>query len=179
MTMKVIEGSLASEHWLLARNGAERILIAVCHFVDLVCFLPGSSTEYFAVGGSVHDSVRENHHAAVSRNGDGPTYFIAYTASRTSRRAPNRFEAHGGGDYSVCDDLRRRNLLRGTHVSAQRVGAQDVCRREEALVAFTVGMQENAALVAKSVCRTAATLFCGEAICRRSSFAMDGPPTWN
>jgi predicted dehydrogenase len=114
MHYRVNAGPLPADHWINDREqGGGRILGEVCHFVDLMSFLAGSSpmTMHTRSLSDVGKYVGDNLVIAVEfQNGSQGT--ITYVANGDRGYSKERLEVFGGGSVAVLEDFRQLELAR-------------------------------------------------------------------
>jgi predicted dehydrogenase len=113
MLQRVNAGPVPDESWLHdPAVGGGRILGEVCHFVDLLSFLCGSSparVEAQAVRGSAH----QDELVATLGFADGSVGTIVYTSGGDPAFPKERLEVFGASRVAVLDDYRSLTLSRG------------------------------------------------------------------
>ncbi|HVF46574.1 MAG TPA: bi-domain-containing oxidoreductase [Pyrinomonadaceae bacterium] len=107
---RINAGRLPRTHWVQDPiEGGGRIVGEVCHFVDLMHFLTGSTvTRVFA------ESVRGRDQTATDDDSvfitlsfaDGSNGSVAYLAEGDKSVSKERIEIHGGGQTVIIDDFR-------------------------------------------------------------------------
>jgi len=111
---RVNAGFIAPEHWVndLAQGGG-RILGEVCHFVDFLSFLVGSSPTVVAARGLPNPGKYADDNVIVSLQfADGSQGTITYVANGDKSYSKERVEVFGGGAVAVLEDFRRLELVR-------------------------------------------------------------------
>jgi predicted dehydrogenase/threonine dehydrogenase-like Zn-dependent dehydrogenase len=127
---RINAGQLPRNHWLNdPSQGGGRIIGEVCHFVDLVTHLAGSSLERVyaePLGGERGPAVQS---AVISlRYADGSIGSINYAAEGDRSFAKERMEVIGAGAVAILDDFRSWQISRaGKHQRSGRglLGSQD------------------------------------------------------
>jgi predicted dehydrogenase/threonine dehydrogenase-like Zn-dependent dehydrogenase len=112
---RVNAGFLPAEHWLNdPQQGGGRILGEVCHFVDFLCFLTGSSPVEVETRSLLNPGQYSNDNVVCSlRFPDGSQGTITYLANGDKSYSKERVEVFGGGNVAVLEDFRRLELVRG------------------------------------------------------------------
>lgn len=108
---RVNAGRIAREHWIQdARAGGGRIIGEVCHFIDLMQFITGSTVARVyaeAVTTRDHQIIAEDSVFITLRFADGSNASIAYLSEGDQALAKERIEIYGGRRVFVLDDFRR------------------------------------------------------------------------
>ena len=112
---RVNAGFLAADHWLNdPLQGGGRILGEVCHFVDFLCFLTGSSPVEVETCSLPNPGQYSNDNVVCSlRFADGSQGTISYLANGDKSFSKERVEVFGGGSVAVLENFRRLELVRG------------------------------------------------------------------
>jgi predicted dehydrogenase len=112
---RVNAGFLPADHWLHdPQQGGGRIIGEVCHFVDFLCFLTGSSPVQVETRSLPNPGRYSNDNVLCSlcfENGSQGT--ISYLANGDKSYSKERIEVFGGGSVAVLEDFRRLELVRG------------------------------------------------------------------
>ena len=112
---RVNAGFLPADHWLHdPQQGGGRIIGEVCHFVDFLCFLAGSSPVQVETRSLPNPGRYSNDNVLCSlcfENGSQGT--ISYLANGDKSYSKERIEVFGGGSVAVLEDFRRLELVRG------------------------------------------------------------------
>ena len=126
---RVNAGRIAKEHWTQNTDeGGGRFVGEVCHFVDLMQYLTGSSpVSVFA------ESISSNSSKIVDadsvfinlRFADGSNGTIAYLSEGDRGLAKERVEIFGAGRVFVLDDYRRATLYRDGREEQVTLKTQD------------------------------------------------------
>lgn len=106
---RVNAGFLPMEHWTQTAEGGGRILGEVCHFVDLMQFLTGSSpVSVFAQCVSAGNAKMpdQDNVAITLKFANGSVGQITYVACGDKLLAKERLEVFGGGQSFIIDDFR-------------------------------------------------------------------------
>ncbi len=111
---RVNAGFLPADHWLNdPLQGGGRILGEVCHFVDLLCFLTGSSPVEVETRSLANpDRYSNDNIICALRFADGSQGTITYLANGDKSFSKERLEIFGGGAVAVLDDFRCLELVR-------------------------------------------------------------------
>jgi predicted dehydrogenase len=111
---RVNAGYLPPDHWVNDREqGGGRVLGEVCHFVDTLMFLAGSSIVDVDARNVGASSRYSGDNALVSiRFENGSEGTISYLANGDRSYSKERIEIFGGGRTAVLDDFRRLELIR-------------------------------------------------------------------
>ena len=131
---RVNAGFLPADHWLNdPHQGGGRIIGEVCHFVDFLQFLTGSSITEVEAHCLMNPGHYSNDNLACSlRFADGSQGTISYLANGDKSFSKERIEVFGGGGVAVLEDFRRLELIRGgTKRVARSVFRQDKGHRGE------------------------------------------------
>jgi len=121
---RVNAGYLPSDHWVHdPEQGGGRILGEVCHFVDFLMFLAGSSPVEVQAS-SLADSGRYSGENVVLsvRFANGSLSTIDYLANGDKSFSKERVEVFGGGAVGILEDFRHLDLIR--HGKKQTVHAR-------------------------------------------------------
>jgi predicted dehydrogenase/threonine dehydrogenase-like Zn-dependent dehydrogenase len=112
---RVNAGFLPADHWLNdPLQGGGRIIGEVCHFVDFLCFLTGSSPVEVETRSLPNPGQYSNDNVVCSlRFADGSLGTISYLANGDKSYSKERIEVFGGGNVAVLEDFRRLELVRG------------------------------------------------------------------
>ena len=112
---RVNAGFLPADHWLNdPTQGGGRILGEVCHFVDFLCFLTGSSPVEVETRSLPNPGQYSNDNVVCSlRFANGSQGTISYLANGDKSFSKERVEVFGGGSVAVLEDFRRLELIRG------------------------------------------------------------------
>jgi len=111
---RVNAGYLPSDHWVHdPEQGGGRILGEVCHFVDFLMFLAGSSPVEVQAS-SLADSGRYSGENVVLsvRFANGSLSTIDYLANGDKSFSKERVEVFGGGAVAILEDFRHLDLIR-------------------------------------------------------------------
>ena len=111
---RVNAGFLSRDHWLNdPEQGGGRIIGEVCHFVDFLCFLTGSSPAEVETRTLPNAGQYSNDNVECSlRFADGSLGTITYLANGDPSFSKERLEVFGGGGVAVLEDFRRLQLVR-------------------------------------------------------------------
>jgi predicted dehydrogenase len=175
---RINAGYLAPDHWMNDREqGGGRVLGEVCHFVDLMMFLAGSSIVEVATREIGSRGRYSADNVLISlRFGNGSEGIISYLANGDRSFSKERIEVFGGGSSAVLDDFRRMELVRNGQ--AQRVRSrwrQDKGHRAE-WTAFVdnIRLGKNVPIAFEDiVCSTLATLRAEESRMAGKPLAVD------
>ena len=112
---RVNAGYLAADHWLNdPRQGGGRIVGEVCHFVDFLCYLLGSSPVEVETRSLANSGRYSNDNIVCSlRFAEGSQGTISYLANGDKSFSKERLEVFGGGRVAVLEDFRRLELIQG------------------------------------------------------------------
>ncbi|MGB2602905.1 MAG: bi-domain-containing oxidoreductase [Candidatus Sulfotelmatobacter sp.] len=130
---RVNAGYLPPDHWLNdPQQGGGRIIGEVCHFVDFLCFLTGSSPVEVETRSLPNPSQYSNDNVVASlRFADGSHGTISYLANGDKSFSKERIEVFGGGSVAMLEDFRRLELVRGGRKRIIRSLMQDKGHRGE------------------------------------------------
>jgi predicted dehydrogenase/threonine dehydrogenase-like Zn-dependent dehydrogenase len=114
LNYRINAGYLPPDHWVNdPEQGGGRILGEVCHFVDLLMFLAGSSIVAVEARGVAASSRYSGDNVLASLHfANGSQGTIAYLANGDRGFSKERLEVFGGGAVAVLDDFRRLELVR-------------------------------------------------------------------
>jgi predicted dehydrogenase len=114
MHYRVNAGYLRPDHWVHdPEQGGGRILGEVCHFVDFLMFLAGSSPVEVQASSLPHSGQYSGENVVVSvRFANGSLGTIDYLASGDKSFSKERVEVFGGGAVGVLEDFRHLELVR-------------------------------------------------------------------
>ncbi|PYX50525.1 MAG: hypothetical protein DMG76_34425 [Acidobacteria bacterium] len=114
MHYRVNAGYLSADHWVHdPEQGGGRILGEVCHFVDFLMFLAGSSPVEVQARSLANSGQYSGENVVVSvRFANGSLGTIDYLASGDKSFSKERAEVFGGGAVGVLEDFRRLELVR-------------------------------------------------------------------
>jgi predicted dehydrogenase/threonine dehydrogenase-like Zn-dependent dehydrogenase len=112
---RVNAGFLPADHWLNdPQQGGGRIIGEVCHFVDFLCFLTGSSPVEVETRSLANPGQYSNDNVVCSlRFVNGSQGTISYLANGDKSYSKERIEVFGGGSVAALEDFRRLELVRG------------------------------------------------------------------
>ncbi len=112
---RVNAGFLPADHWLNdPLQGGGRIVGEVCHFVDFLSFLTGSSPVEVETRSLPNPGQYSNDNVVCSvRFADGSQGTISYLANGDKSYSKERIEVFGGGKVAVLEDFRRLELVSG------------------------------------------------------------------
>jgi predicted dehydrogenase/threonine dehydrogenase-like Zn-dependent dehydrogenase len=112
---RVNAGFIPADHWLHdPLQGGGRIVGEVCHFVDFLCFLTGSSPAEVETRSLPNPGRYSNDNVVCTlRFRDGSLGTISYLANGDGGFSKERIEVFGGGKIAVLDDFRRLELHGG------------------------------------------------------------------
>jgi predicted dehydrogenase len=124
MHYRVNAGYLPPDHWVHdPEQGGGRILGEVCHFVDLLMFLAGSSPVEVRASSVANSGRYSGDNVVVSlRFANGSQGTIDYLANGDKSFSKERVEVFGGGAVALLEDFRRLELIR--HGKTQTVRAR-------------------------------------------------------
>src|SRR5439155_10821952 len=117
MHYRLNAGYLPADHWVSdPEQGGGRILGEVCHFVDFLMFLAGSSPVEVQASSLANPCQYNDDNVIVSlRFANGSQGTISYLANGDRAYSKERVEVFGGGAVAVLDDFRRLELVRQGH----------------------------------------------------------------
>jgi predicted dehydrogenase/threonine dehydrogenase-like Zn-dependent dehydrogenase len=143
---RVNAGFLPADYWLNdPQQGGGRIIAEVCHFVDFLQFLTGSSVLEAETRSLPNPGQYCNDNLVCSLSlADGSQATISYLANGDKSFSKERIEVFGGGRVAVLEDFRRLELIRGGKRRVVRsVLRQDKGHRGE-WAAFIAAIQSGA-----------------------------------
>ena len=119
---RVNAGYIDPDHWLNdPEQGGGRIIGEVCHFVDFLMFLTGSSPVEVQGRAVSNGGAYSGDNAVISiRFADGSQGTIAYLANGDRSFSKARVEVFGGGTAAVLEDFRRLELVRNGRKQVER-----------------------------------------------------------
>ncbi len=106
---RINAGSIPCEHWIQGVEGGGRILGEVCHFVDLLQFLTGSSAKrvFAECVSSANSGMPNQDNVVISLSfRNGSVGQITYLACGDKVLNKERIEIFGGGRSFIIDDFR-------------------------------------------------------------------------
>jgi len=111
---RVNAGPLPPDHWVNdSQQGGGRILGEVCHFIDFLTFLAGTSPIEVQTRDLTNSSQSCGDNAILSLQfADGSQGTISYLANGDRTYSKERTEVFGEGAVAVLDDFRRLELVR-------------------------------------------------------------------
>src|SRR5258708_14964708 len=114
MNYRVNAGYLPPDDWVHdPEQGGGRCLGEVCHFVDFLMFLAGSSPVEVQASGLANSGRYSGENVVGSvRFANGSLGTIDYLASGDKSFSKERVEVFGGGAVAVLEDFRRLDLIR-------------------------------------------------------------------
>jgi predicted dehydrogenase/threonine dehydrogenase-like Zn-dependent dehydrogenase len=175
---RVNAGLLPPDHWVNdPEQGGGRILGEVCHFVDTLMFVAGSTIVRVQGSGLGNPGQYSGDNVIVSiefANGSHGT--ITYLASGDPAFSKERLEVIGGGAVTVLDDFRRLDLVRGGRKQTiHSRWRQDKGHREEwAAFARAIRGDGGASIPFEEiVCSTLATLRIQESLATGEPLAVN------
>jgi predicted dehydrogenase/threonine dehydrogenase-like Zn-dependent dehydrogenase len=132
---RVNAGRVPRTHWTQdAREGGGRIRGEVCHFVDFMHFMTGSSAVRVhaeSVTSGDHASVDDDSVFVTLKFADGSNGTVAYLAEGDRALQKERVEIFGAGRTFVIEDFRAAARFRDGRETRSRPRAQDKGQREE------------------------------------------------
>lgn len=132
---RVNAGRVARSHWTQDPDeGGGRVIGEVCHFVDFMQFMTGSTVVRVyaeAVASDDREAVDEDSIFVTLRFADGSNGTIAYLAEGDRALRKERVEIFGGGRAFVIEDFRETFAYRDGRETHTRTRAQDKGQREE------------------------------------------------
>jgi predicted dehydrogenase len=138
---RVNAGRVPRTHWTQdAREGGGRIRGEVCHFVDFMQYLTGSTvTRVYAepVSSEDREAVDDDSIFITLKFADGSNGTIAYLAEGDRTLSKERVEIFGAGRTFVIEDYRAAASYAGGRETRTRLRAQDKGVREEARAVCT------------------------------------------
>jgi predicted dehydrogenase/threonine dehydrogenase-like Zn-dependent dehydrogenase len=111
---RVNAGFIPADHWTNdPMEGGGRILGEVCHFVDLLSFLTGSTPSLVEARGLENSGKYSDDNVVITmRFPGGSLGIITYVANGDRSYSKERLEVFGGGTVAVLEDFRRLELIR-------------------------------------------------------------------
>jgi len=119
---RVNAGFIPATHWVNdPAQGGGRILGEVCHFVDFLSFLVGSSPTTVEARALTNPGKYSQDNLIVALQfPDGSQGTITYVANGDKSYSKERIEVFGGGAVAVLEDFRRLELVRRGHKQFMR-----------------------------------------------------------
>ncbi|HVF45055.1 MAG TPA: Gfo/Idh/MocA family oxidoreductase [Pyrinomonadaceae bacterium] len=137
---RVNAGRVPRTHWTQdPLEGGGRIVGEVCHFVDFMQFMTGSTVERVyaeAIATPDREAVGEDSVFITLRFADGSNGTIAYLSEGDRALRKERVEIFGGGRTFVLEDYRSASAYRGGRETTTRLRAQDKGQRDELRALF-------------------------------------------
>jgi predicted dehydrogenase/threonine dehydrogenase-like Zn-dependent dehydrogenase len=114
MHYRVNAGYLPRSHWVHdPEQGGGRILGELCHFIDFLMYLAGSSPLEVQASSVSNSGLYSGENVIVSlRFANGSQGTIDYLANGDKSFSKERVEVFGGGAVAVLEDFRRLELVR-------------------------------------------------------------------
>ena len=142
---RVNAGHLPADHWVNDREqGGGRILGEVCHFVDLLSFLSGSTVVEVEARGIGNSGRYSGDNVLISlRFANGSEGTISYLANGDRAFSKERIEVFGGGSTAVLEDFRRLELVRNGRRDIVRARWQQDKGHRAEWAAFAESVQEH------------------------------------
>ncbi len=114
MNYRVNAGFIEPDHWTNdPEQGGGRILGEVCHFIDLLVFMAGTTLTEVRTDGLVNLGRYSTDNVIVSlRFSNGSLGTITYMANGDRAYSKERLEIFGGGCVAVLEDFRLLELVR-------------------------------------------------------------------
>jgi predicted dehydrogenase/threonine dehydrogenase-like Zn-dependent dehydrogenase len=132
---RVNAGRVPRSHWVQdPREGGGRIIGEVCHCVDFMHFLTGSTVKRVyaeAVSSDDQTAVTEDSIFVTLKFADGSNGAIAYLAEGDRSLPKERIEIIGGSRVFVIDDFKSATAYRHGRKKQTTLRAQDKGQREE------------------------------------------------
>jgi polar amino acid transport system substrate-binding protein len=126
---RVNAGRIPRSHWTQDPNeGGGRIIGEVCHFVDLMHYLTGSTTTRVyaeSISSRNHETVDEDSVFITLRFADGSNGSIAYLAEGDKAMAKERVEVFGEGKIFVLDDFLSATTYKNGREETNKLRRQD------------------------------------------------------
>lgn len=122
MHYRINAGYLPPDHWVNdPEQGGGRILGEVCHFVDFLMFLGGSSPVEVQARPLANPGQYSDDNVIVSvRLANGSQGTITYVANGDKSFSKERIEVFGGGAVAVLEDFRHLELVRHGRKQVER-----------------------------------------------------------
>jgi predicted dehydrogenase len=142
---RVNAGHLPADHWVNDREqGGGRILGEVCHFVDLLSFLSGSTVVEVEARGIGNSGRYSGDNVLISlRFANGSEGTISYLANGDRAFSKERIEVFGGGSTAVLEDFRRLELVRNGRRDIVRARWQQDKGHRAEWAAFAESVQKH------------------------------------
>jgi polar amino acid transport system substrate-binding protein len=132
---RVNGGRIPPGHWAHdPKIGGGRIVGEVCHFIDFIQFITGSSTTRVyaeAISTSSQDVINDDSVFITLRLADGSNASIAYLAEGDRALPKERIEIFGGGKSFVIDDFRTASAWQKGRETKTKLREQDKGQKEE------------------------------------------------
>jgi predicted dehydrogenase/threonine dehydrogenase-like Zn-dependent dehydrogenase len=119
MHYRVNAGYISQDHWVQDHDqGGGRIVGEVCHFVDLLSFISGSTAVGVAASATSTNGRYGSENVIISLAfANGSQANITYAANGDTSISKERLEIFGAGSTAMLDDFRRLLLARNGHKS--------------------------------------------------------------
>ena len=142
---RVNSGRIPRSHWTQDPNeGGGRIIGEVCHFIDLIHYLTGSTTTRVyaeAISSRNHETVDEDSVFITLRLADGSNGSIAYLAEGDKAMAKERVEVFGEGKIFVLDDFLSATTYKSGREETTKLRRQDKGQANEVRAVCEVVLQ--------------------------------------
>jgi len=132
---RVNAGRIPRSHWTQdPREGGGRVVGEVCHFVDLIHFLTGSTVQRVfaeAISSQGKQAVDDDSVFISLKLADGSNAAIAYLAEGDRALPKERVEIMGGGRSFIIDDFKTASTYENGREKHTKLRAQDKGHRDE------------------------------------------------
>jgi polar amino acid transport system substrate-binding protein len=132
---RVNAGRIPRSHWTQdPREGGGRVVGEVCHFVDLIYFLTGSTVQRVfaeAISSQGKQAVDDDSVFISLKLADGSNATIAYLAEGDRALPKERIEIMGGGRSFVIDDFKVASTYQDGRETHTKLRTQDKGHRDE------------------------------------------------
>lgn len=132
---RVNPGFIGSDHWVhSSEEGGSRIVGEICHFVDMLQYLTGSSCSQvlaFRVSANNKTVVNSDNLVISLKFKDGSVGSIIYTGSGDKSFSRERIEVFSEGKTAVLEDYRKLILQKNGKVKKIKLGNQDMGYQKE------------------------------------------------
>ena len=129
---RVAAGALPADHWVRTDQGGGRIIGEMCHMVDLICYLTGSTVESVqAVTASPPGGPNDDNLQVLFKMVDGSTASLTYTAMGAAATAKENIEVLFGASTCSINDFSEYTLLEGRNRKERKRIRQDKGHMDE------------------------------------------------
>ncbi len=142
ISYRINPGFVPADHWVHSpKEGGSRVVGEVCHFVDMMQYLTGSSPWQlvaFRIGGNNKTAVNSDNLTVSIKFKDGSVGSIVYTGSGDKFFSRERIEVFSEGKTAVLEDYRKLILQKDGKVKKFKLRNQELGYNEELEYFFSV-----------------------------------------